>query len=242
MLAQITTSRGDQLQTEPASVSRSDEWCQWASCLAAPLVGDVLPFLHPPSRPTVQVDHKPAAGFDPLLNRTCASQSHPQGALQGGNHRLVTFLPAAWHLSREAAGKSEGCRRDEEHLYWTHQIPHSEWMFFLSFIGSIIYNIESELIWFQLEYWSSAAQQCFLCCTLVRMWVSHVFLLQLSWWRPLPSPQIRREDEQAAGGLQHVQKDLLPRTHGSCDILKNRVLNTGWCIASVFMTRKPTRL
>lgn len=182
------------------------EWeFQRVSCLAAPLVGDVLPFLHPSStRPTIQVDHKPTAVF---ANR-CASQSHPQRALQGGNHHLITFLLAAWHLNREAAGKSEG-------YSCTHQIPYSGWMFSLSFFGSIIYNIESELIWFQSDYWSSAVQQCFLCCTLVRMWVSHVFLLQLSWWRPLPSPQILREDEQAAGGLQHVQQDLLPRPHGS---------------------------
>lgn len=100
------------------------------------------------------------------LQNRCASQSHPQRALQGGNHHLITSLLAAWHLNREAAGKSEGCGRDEEHLYWTHQIPHSGWTFSLSFIWSIIYNIESELIWFQLDYWSSDLQQCFLCCTL----------------------------------------------------------------------------
>lgn len=127
------------------------------------------------------------------------------------------------HLSREASGKSEGRRRDEEHLCRTHQIPHSGWMFSLSFIWSIIYNIESELIWFQLDYWSSALQQCFLCCTLARMWVSRAFLLQLSWWRPLPSPQTLRGDDQAAGS---TCRRIM---HGACrdhsDILKKRVSN-----------------
>lgn len=79
----LATSRGDQLLAEPASVSRLDEWeFQRVSCLA-PLVGDVLPLLHPHStRPTIQVDHNHTAVFDLLLNRTCKT-----GVLPNPIHR-----------------------------------------------------------------------------------------------------------------------------------------------------------
>lgn len=45
-----------------------------------------------------------------------------------------------------------------------------------------------------------------------RMWVSHVFLLQLRQWRPLPFPQtLQSRDIQAATAQQHMQEDLPAR-------------------------------